>query len=106
MELKLYSLEFRNSRTYLVAGIFILANIVLPQLFHLVPQGGITWLPIYFFTLVAAYKYGWKAGLLTALLSARKLYAFRNADGGVTSRHYHQVGPSCRSGRFRSVALP
>lgn len=69
MELKLYSLEFRNSRTYLVAGIFILANIVLPQLFHLVPQGGITWLPIYFFTLVAAYKYGWKAGLLTALLS-------------------------------------
>lgn len=27
------------------------------------------WLPIYFFTLVAAYKYGWRVGLLTAVLS-------------------------------------
>lgn len=26
-------------------------------------------LPIYFFTLIGAYKYGWKVGLLTALLS-------------------------------------
>ena len=42
---------------------------ILPQIFHLVPQGGITWLPIYFFTLVAAYKYGWKVGLLTGVLS-------------------------------------
>ncbi len=27
------------------------------------------WLPIYFFTLVGAYKYGWKVGLLTAVAS-------------------------------------
>lgn len=27
------------------------------------------WLPIYFFTLVGAYKYGWRVGLLTAVLS-------------------------------------
>ena len=33
------------------------------------PQGGIIWLPIYFFTLIGAYKYGWKVGLLTAILS-------------------------------------
>ena len=26
-------------------------------------------LPIYFFTLIAAYKYGWKVGLLTAVFS-------------------------------------
>ena len=36
---------------------------------HLVPGGGLTWLPIYFFTLIASYKYGIKAGLITALLS-------------------------------------
>ena len=41
----------------------------MPQLCHLVPQGGPTWLPIYFFTLVGAYKYAWKVGLLTALAS-------------------------------------
>ncbi len=32
-------------------------------------MGGPTWLPIYFFTLVGAYKYGWRVGLLTAVVS-------------------------------------
>ena len=67
--LKLYSLDYGQIKTYQVAGLFLAGNIVLPQLAHLLPQGGITWLPIYFFTLVGAYKYGWRAGLLTALAS-------------------------------------
>lgn len=67
--LKLYSLRYSDSRTYLYAMLFILGNIVVPQLFHLIPQGGLIWLPIYFFTLVGAYKYGWRVGLLTAVLS-------------------------------------
>ena len=67
--IKLQSLPFSSGKTYLVATLFILGNLVMPQLFHLVPQGGVTWLPIYFFTLVAAYKFGWRAGLLTALAS-------------------------------------
>ena len=66
---KLYSLPYNNVKTYLTALLFIAGNLVLPQLFHLIPQGGTTWLPIYFFTLVGAYKYGWKAGLLTAVAS-------------------------------------
>jgi len=56
---KLYSLDYNNVKTYLAASLFILGNLALPQLFHLIPQGGITWLPIYFFTLVGAYKFGW-----------------------------------------------
>lgn len=67
--LRLYSLSYRQAKTYGIALLFVAGNIVLPQLFHLLPQGGVTWLPIYFFTLIAAYKYGWKAGLLTAVLS-------------------------------------
>ena len=66
---KLYSLDYSNVKTYLTALLFVAGNMILPQIFHLVPQGGITWLPIYFFTLVAAYKYGWKVGLLTGVLS-------------------------------------
>ena len=66
---KLYSLDYSNARTYLMAALFIAGNMALPQLFHLIPQGGITWLPIYFFTLIGAYKFGWKVGLLTAVLS-------------------------------------
>ena len=66
---KLYTLTYRDVKTYWIAGLFVVGNILLPQLCHLIPQGGIIWLPIYFFTLIAAYKYGWKAGLLTAILS-------------------------------------
>lgn len=66
---KLYSLSYSDIKTYMVAALFIAGNIVLPQLCHLIPQGGMILLPIYFFTLVAAYKFGWKAGLLTAVLS-------------------------------------
>lgn len=53
---KLYSLPYNNVKTYLTALLFIAGNLVLPQLFHLIPQGGTTWLPIYFFTLVGAYN--------------------------------------------------
>ncbi|WP_291583842.1 ECF transporter S component [Bacteroides sp.] len=67
--LNLYSLNYKNVKTYYLATLFVVGNILLPQLFHLVPQGGVTWLPVYFFTLIAAYKYGWKVGLLTAILS-------------------------------------
>lgn len=66
---KLYSTGYREAKTYLAATLFVAGNIVLPQIYHLVPQGGLRWLPIYFFTLVGAYKYGWRVGLLTALLS-------------------------------------
>ena len=67
--IKLYALNFTQAKTYVVAALFILGNIALPQLCHLVPQGGMILLPIYFFTLIGAYKYGWKVGLLTAVLS-------------------------------------
>lgn len=51
------------------ALLFVAGNITLPQLCHLVPAGGPTLLPIYFFTLIASYKYGFRVGLLTAILS-------------------------------------
>ncbi|MBQ9173878.1 MAG: ECF transporter S component [Bacteroidales bacterium] len=65
----LYSYDFAQKKTYLFAALFILGNIIVPQLCHLIPGGGLMFLPIYFFTLIGAYKYGWKVGLLTAVLS-------------------------------------
>lgn len=67
--IKLYAFDYRELRTYLAAALFVIGNIVLPQLCHLIPQGGFILLPIYFFTLIAAYKYGWQVGLLTAIHS-------------------------------------
>ena len=65
----LYQLSYSQLKTYLIAAAFIVGNIALPQLCHLMPQGGLIFLPIYFFTLVAAYKYGFNVGLTTAVLS-------------------------------------
>lgn len=64
-----YQLSHTNYKTYLYSALFVLGNIIVPQLCHLMPQGGLIFLPIYFFTLVAAYKYGMTAGLMTALCS-------------------------------------
>ena len=68
-EIRLYNLGFGEVKTYLFVALFIAGNIILPQLCHLVPDGGHIFLPIYFFTLIASYKYGMKVGLLTAVLS-------------------------------------
>ena len=64
---QLYSLNAKDVKTYIVATLFIAGNIVLPQLCHTIPNGGFIFLPIYFFTLIGAYKYGWKVGMLTAI---------------------------------------
>lgn len=65
----LYQLGYDRLRAWLLAALFIIGNIALPQLCHTVPQGGLILLPIYFFTLVGAYKYGFTVGLITAICS-------------------------------------
>jgi hypothetical protein len=66
---KLYSLKAVEIKSYAFATLFIAGNIILPQLSHLITMGGMILLPIYFFTLIAAYKYGFVTGLLTAVAS-------------------------------------
>lgn len=60
-------IPFTDIRAYALATAFIIGNILLPQLCHLIPQGGLIFLPIYFFTLIGAYRYGLAVGLLTAV---------------------------------------
>ena len=66
---KLYTLHYSETQTYLWAAIFMAANTLLPQLFHLIPQGGIMFAPLSFVILAGSYKFGWKTGLLAALAS-------------------------------------
>ena len=75
MTAKLYAYGYADVRTYLFAALFVVGNVVLPQLVHLIPQGGLTWLPIYFFTLVGAYKYGWRVGMLPGIMVKSVLLA-------------------------------
>lgn len=66
---RLYQYDYTETKTYLLALAFVIGNVVMPQLFHTIPQGGMIWLPIYFFTLIGAFKYGWRVGLITAVAS-------------------------------------
>ena len=68
-EIKIYNLDFDQLKTYLFVTLFVAGNIIFPQLCHLIPNGGHISLPIYFFTLIASYKYGMKVGVMTAVLS-------------------------------------
>jgi len=56
-------------RFYALVAALVAGNLIFPALVHSVPQGGAMFLPIYFFTLIAAYRFGIAAGLATALLS-------------------------------------
>jgi len=66
---RLYTLNYSEAKTYLWAMIFVACNLILPQVFHLIPQGGIIFAPLSLVILAGAYKFGWRTGLLAALLS-------------------------------------
>ena len=68
-EIRIYDYKLNELKTYLFVILFVAGNVVLPQVCHLIPNGGKILLPIYFFTLFASYKYGLKVGLMTAVLS-------------------------------------
>lgn len=66
---RFYALNYDEAKTYLWATVFVACNLVLPQLFHLIPQGGVIFSPLSLVILAGAYKFGWKTGLLAALAS-------------------------------------
>ena len=66
---RLYAFNYDEAKTYLWATVFVACNLMLPQVFHLIPQGGVIFSPLSLVILAGAYKFGWKTGLLAALLS-------------------------------------
>jgi len=62
-------LQLKKVRLYLMVLLFSAGNIILPYICHTIPDGGKILLPLFFFTLISSYKFGIKAGLLTAIIS-------------------------------------
>ena len=60
---------FRDARLYMLALAFAAGNLLLSMALHTIPNGGLIFLPLFFFTLVAAYAEGLSVGLLVAVLS-------------------------------------
>ena len=62
-------LTLGDLRLYLATAAMVLGNVALPTLVHGIPNGGRMLLPIFFFTLIAGWRFGITAALLTAVLS-------------------------------------
>lgn len=67
----LHSYQLNQVDTYMMSALFVIGNLLMPQLCHFAggSHAGHVWLPIYLFTLIGAYKYGFAVGLITAVLS-------------------------------------
>ena len=62
-------LSLGDVKLYLVTVAMVLGNLALPYAVHRIPDAGRMLLPIFFFTLIAGWRFGVKAGLLTGVLS-------------------------------------
>ena len=71
------TLELTDGRFYMYAAAFVAGNVLVPYLVHIWfgMQAGMMFLPIYFFSLMAGLKYGWKAGVVVGLFSGIVSYA-------------------------------
>jgi len=62
-------LNLGDLRLYLATAAMVLGNLLLPYAFHQIPDAGRMFLPIFFFTLIAGWRFGAQAAVLTAVLS-------------------------------------
>jgi hypothetical protein len=69
-------------RLYLATSALVLGNVLLPYAIHRIPNGGLIFLPIFFFTLIAGWRFGAAAGLLTGLLSPLANHALTGMPPG------------------------
>jgi hypothetical protein len=56
-------------KTYILSVGLIAGSVLFPYVLHHFYLAGEIFLPIYFFVLIGAYKFGWKVGAITAIFS-------------------------------------
>jgi len=63
-------LEFSDLRLYVYVSLFVALDVAVPWLCHIIhPLAGPTFLPLFFFVLLAGISLGWRAGILVGLLT-------------------------------------
>jgi hypothetical protein len=67
--------SIKDLKLYLFSLAFAVGNLLLPMTIHSIPNGGMIFLPLFFFTLVAAYSDGILTGILVAIASPLINYA-------------------------------
>jgi niacin transporter len=65
----LMSLRYKDVRSYLLTGAFVVLAVFVPWAFHQFHLAGATFLPMHIFVLIAGLLFGWRAGLLVGLFT-------------------------------------
>ncbi|MDO9515327.1 MAG: ECF transporter S component [Syntrophales bacterium] len=69
-------LEFSDLRLYVYVSLFVALDVSVPWLCHIIhPLAGPTFLPLFFFVLLAGILFGWRAGILVGMLTPLMSYA-------------------------------
>ena len=65
----LMTLKYNDIRSYVLTALFVTLAVFVPWVFHQFHLAGATFLPMHIFVLVAGLLFGWRAGLITGLLT-------------------------------------
>ncbi|MDO9528529.1 MAG: ECF transporter S component [Syntrophales bacterium] len=70
-------LKFANFRLYAFVTLFVAMDVAIPWLCHCIhPLAGPTFLPMFFFILLAGLLFGWRAGIMVGILTPLVSYGF------------------------------
>jgi len=68
-------LTFSDLRLYVYVSLFVALDVSVPWLCHIIyPLAGPTFLPLFFFVLLAGILFGWRAGILVGMLTPLMSY--------------------------------
>lgn len=68
-------LRYTNIKSYILTAVFVSLSVAVPWGFHQFHLAGATYLPMHIFVLMAGLAFGWRAGLVTGLLSPLASFA-------------------------------
>ncbi|MDE6267398.1 MAG: hypothetical protein K2M07_08650 [Muribaculaceae bacterium] len=63
------TMTLTSPKSWIITSIFVVGSVFFTQLFMLLSIGSLVWLPYLFISIFVAYKYGWKMGVITAIVS-------------------------------------
>jgi len=65
-----YDLKFSSIKLYVIVSVFVALDVAIPWALHIIhPMAGPTFLPMFFFILLAGLLFGWRAGILVGVLT-------------------------------------
>jgi hypothetical protein len=73
------ALRYKDVRSYLLTGVFVMLAVAVPWVFHQFHLAGPTFLPMHIFVILAGLLFGWRAGVLREKFHLRTAWSLLGA---------------------------